>query len=104
MLIIGIINISPGTSSGTSSIVSAQCNENSLFFRCGSVIVDFEMKFNQSAVVSEVLNVLKTAAKEDNFDGFKVDPNSIEQVSLPPTDTSSTKGTRLCLYFYGSLR
>ena len=51
------------------------------------------MKFNQSAVVSEVLNVLKTAAEEDNFDGFKVDPNSIEQVSPSPTDTSGTKGT-----------
>ena len=52
------------------------------------------MKFNQSAVVSEVLNVLKTAAKEDNFDGFKVDLNSIEQVSPPPTDTSGTKGKK----------
>ena len=51
------------------------------------------MKFNQSAVVSEVLNVLKTAAEEDNFDGFKVDPNSIEHVSSAPTDTSGTKGT-----------
>ena len=62
-------------------------------FSCGSVIVDFKMKFNQSAVVSEVLDVLKTAAKEDKFDGFKVDPNSIEQVSAAPTDTSGTKGT-----------
>ena len=62
------------------------------------------MKFNQSAVVSEVLNVLKTAAKEDNFDGFKVDPNSIEQASPPPTDTSSTKGKAFCLHFYGSLK
>ena len=57
------------------------------------------MYFNQSAVVSEVLNVLKTAAKEDNFDEFKVDPNSIEQVSLAPTDTSSTKGKTFCFYF-----
>ena len=69
--------------------------------RCGSVVVDFEMKFNQSAIVSEVLNVLKTAAEEDNFDGFKVDPSSIEQVSPAPTDTS---GTTFCLYFYGSTR
>ena len=79
----------------------AQCND--LFvFRCGSVIVDFEMKFNQSAVVSEVLNVLKTAAEEDNFDEFKVDPNSIEKVSPPTTGTSGTKGTTFCLNFYGS--
>ena len=64
------------------------------------------MKFNQSAVVSEVLDVLKTAAKEDNFKGFKVDPNSIEQlqVSAAPTDTSGTKGTTICLCFHGSLR
>ena len=71
-----------------------------MFFRCGSVIVDFEMKFNQSAVVNEVLNVLKIAAKEDNFDGFKVDPNSIEQISPPPSDTSGTKGKPVCIYFY----
>ena len=61
------------------------------------------MKFNQSAVVSEVLNVLQTAAEEDNFDGLKVDPSSIKQVSTAPTDTSDTKGTTTCLYFYDSL-
>jgi len=54
------------------------------------------MKFNQSAVVSEVLNVLKMAAKEDNFDGFKVDPNSIEKVSAAPTGTSDTKAPEEC--------
>ena len=69
-------------------------------FRCGSVIVDFDMKFNQSAIVSEVLNVLKTAAEEDNFDGLKVDPSSIKQVSPAPTDTT---GKTFGLYFYGSL-
>ena len=62
------------------------------------------MNFNQSAVASEVLSVLKTAAKEDHFDGLKVDPNSIEQVSPATTDTSGTKGRTSCLYFYGSLR
>ena len=55
------------------------------------------MKFNQSVDVSEVLNVLKTAAKKDNLDGFKVDPNSIEQISPPPTETSGTKGKTFCL-------
>ena len=57
------------------------------------------MKFNQSVVASEVLSILKKAAKDDNFDGFEVDPNSIEQVSPAPTDTSSTTGTTSCLYF-----
>ena len=55
------------------------------------------MKFNQSAAVSEVLNVLKTAAREGNLGVFQVDPNSIEQVSPPPTDTSGTKGKTVCL-------
>ena len=81
-----------------------QCDPLILLFRCGSVIVDFEMKFNQSAVVSEVLNVLKTAAKEDKFDGFKVDPNSIEQISPPTTGTSSTKSTVSFFNFTGSLK
>ena len=54
------------------------------------------MKFNQSAVVSEVLNVLKTAAKEDNFNGFKVDSITSEQISPPPTSTADTKGTAFC--------
>ena len=67
------------------------------------MIIDFEMKFNQSAVVSEVLNVLKRAAEEDNFDGFKVDPNSIEQISPPPTGTSSTESTVSCFYIPGSV-
>ena len=62
------------------------------------------MRFNQSAVVSEVLNVLKTAAEEDNFDEFKVDPDSIEQVSPAPTDTSGTKGITFCRYFYESVK
>jgi len=58
------------------------------------------MKFNQSAIVSEVLIVLKTAAEEDNFDGFKVDPSSIKQVSPTPTDTSGTTYYFIALYIY----
>lgn len=74
-----------------------------VFFRCINVIIiDFEMKFDQSVSVSEVLNVLKTAAKENNLDGFKVDPNSIAQTSTPTTGTSSTKSTVSCFYFHGS--
>ena len=57
------------------------------------------MTFNQSAAVSEVLNVLETAAREDNFDEFKVDPNSIDEISAPTTGTSSTKSTVSCFYF-----
>lgn len=66
-------------------------------FRCGSVIVDFSMKFNQSVIASEVFTILKDAAKQDKFGDFKVDPSSIKQTSPSPTDTAGTKGTVFCL-------
>lgn len=55
------------------------------------------MKFNQSVIASEVLTVLKDAAKNDKFGDFEVDPNSIKQTSPSPTDTAGTKGTVFCL-------
>lgn len=57
------------------------------------------MKFDQSVVASEVLSVLKKAAENDEFDGFKVDPNSIKQISPP---TTGTKGTVSFIDFPGS--
>ena len=61
--------------------------------RCGSVILEFLMKFNQSVIVSDVLTSLSDAARQDKFGVFKVDPGSIKEV-LIPTDglESSTKG------------
>ena len=61
--------------------------------RCGSVILEFMMKFNQSVIVSDVLTSLSDAARQDKFGVFKVDPGSIKQV-LIPTDglESSTQG------------
>ena len=61
--------------------------------RCGSVVIDFMMRFNQSVVVSNVLTLLSDAAREDQFGGFKVNPDSVKQV-LMPTDGSegTTKG------------
>ena len=61
--------------------------------RCGSVILEFLMKFNQSVIVSDVLTCLSDAARQDKFGVFKVDPGSIKQV-LIPTDglESSTQG------------
>ena len=61
--------------------------------RCGSVVLDFMMRFNRSVVVSNVLTVLLVAARQDKFGGFKVDPESIKQVFIP-TDGSerTTKG------------
>ena len=61
--------------------------------RCGSVVLDFMMRFNRSVVVSNVLTVLLDAARQDKFGGFKVDPESIKQVFIP-TDGSerTTKG------------
>ena len=61
--------------------------------RCGSVILEFMMKFNQSVIVSDVLTSLSDAARQDKFGVFKVDPGSIKEV-LIPTDglESSTQG------------
>ena len=61
--------------------------------RCGSVVLDFMMKFNQSIIVRDVLTFLSDAARQDKFGAFKVDPGSIKQV-LIPTDglESATQG------------
>ena len=60
--------------------------------RCGSVVLDFMMRFNQSVIVSNVLTFLSDAARQDKFGAFKVDPDSIKQVL--PTDglESTTQG------------
>ena len=54
-----------------------------LIHRCGSVVVDFIMYFNQRAAVSDVLLALKDAARQEKFGVFKVDPDSIKQISSP---------------------
>ena len=64
------------------------CSSNlspQLVSRCGSVVLDFMMKFNQSVIVNIVLTFLSDAARQEKFGAFKVDPVSIKQV-LPPTD------------------
>ena len=61
--------------------------------RCGSVVLDFMMRFNRSIVVSNVLTVLLDAARQDKFGGFKVDPESIKQVFITDGSESTTKGT-----------
>ena len=58
--------------------------------RCGSVVLDFMMKFNQSVVVGNVLTVLSDAARQDKFGGFKVNPDSIKQVFIREDDLEST--------------
>ena len=58
--------------------------------RCGSVVLDFMMRFNRSVVVSNVLTVLLVAARRDKFGGFKVDPESIKQVFMPTDGSEST--------------
>ena len=65
--------------------------------RCGSVVLDFMMRFNQSVVVSHVLTFLSDVARQGKFGVFKVDPSSIKQV-LIPTDhdgwESTTRGKK----------
>ena len=58
--------------------------------RCGSVVLDFMMRFNRSVVFSNVLTVLLDAARQDKFGGFKVDPESIKQVFIPTDGSEST--------------
>ena len=58
--------------------------------RCGSVVLDFMMRFNRSVVVSNVLTVLLVAARQDKFGGFKVDPESIKQVFIATDGSEST--------------
>ena len=62
--------------------------------RCGSVVLDFVMRFNRSVVISNVLTVLSDAARQDKFGGFKVDPESMKEVFIPKDGCeSTTKGT-----------
>jgi len=57
--------------------------------RCGSVIVDLVLPFNQSIGVNDVISDLKTAAQQTNFGGFIVDPESIKQTAPSPTASPS---------------
>ena len=58
--------------------------------RCGSVVLDFMMRFNQSVVVNNILTVLSNAARQNKLGGFKVNPASIKQVFLPTDGSEST--------------
>ena len=58
--------------------------------RCGSVVLDFMMRFNQSVVVNNILTVLSDAARQNKLGGFKVNPDSIKQVFLPTDGSEST--------------
>ncbi|CAH3164508.1 unnamed protein product, partial [Pocillopora meandrina] len=63
---------------------------NTVNTRCGSVVLDFMMRFNHSVVVSNVLIVLSDAVRQDKFGGFKVNPDSIKQVSISTDGSEST--------------
>jgi len=57
--------------------------------RCGSVIIDLVLVFNQSMNKSDVISALKTAAQQDKFGKSSVDPDSIKQTSQSPTASTS---------------
>ena len=59
-------------------------------FRCGSVVLDFMMRFNQSVVVNNIVTFLSDAARQNKLGGFKVNPDSIKQVFLPTDGSEST--------------
>ena len=48
------------------------------------------MRFNHSVVVNNVLIVLSDAARQEKFGVFKVNPDSIKQVSIPTDGSGST--------------
>ena len=64
--------------------------------RCGSVIVDLVLRFNQNLTESEVITTLKTAAAKNKFGSFNVDPNSIKSApcSTTPSTPTSTEETQ----------
>ena len=70
-----------------------------LLTRCGSVVLYFMMRFNQSVIVSNVLTFLSDAARKDNFGVFKVDPDSIKQVLIL---TNGSEGTTQGKYYIGA--
>ena len=61
-----------------------------LFFRNGSIVVDFLLKFSQNVSASDVVSDLRSAAKENKFGNLTVDPNSIQQISSSPSTTEPT--------------
>ncbi|XP_022793282.1 fibroblast growth factor receptor 2-like [Stylophora pistillata] len=70
---------------------------NTVNTRCGSVVLDFMMRFNQSVTVSHLLTLLSDTARQDNFGVFKVDPDSIKQIFIPTDGLESTaKGPEEC--------
>jgi len=73
------------------TLLAGVCNSSGviIILRCGSVIVDLLLRFNQSVSERGVVSVLKTAAQQHNFGNFNVDPNSIKQTSPSPTASPS---------------
>ncbi|KAJ7392884.1 hypothetical protein OS493_010545 [Desmophyllum pertusum] len=61
---------------------------DSMWQRCGSVIIDLSMKFNQSVDGNEVLTVLTIAAQQNKFGNYTV--NSINLIASSSTVTPST--------------
>lgn len=46
--------------------------------RCGSVIVNLVLRFNQSVSENEVILILKDGARSGSFGQFTVDPDSVK--------------------------
>ena len=73
--------------------------------RCGSVVLDFMMKFNQSVVINNILTLWSDTARQEQFGGFKVNPDSIELVSIPTNSSETQQKVNitkklLCAYKY----
>ena len=60
------------------------------------MIVDLVLRFNQNLAESKVISTLKTAAEQNKFGSFDVDPNSIKSApcSTTPSTPTSTEETQ----------
>ena len=61
------------------------------------MIVDLVLRFNQNVAENVVISTIKTAAEQNKFGSFNVDPNSIKSApcsttSSSPTSTGGTQG------------
>ena len=60
------------------------------FRSCGSVVVDFILKFRKAVDAARVVTILKEAAEQDRLNGLKVYPDSISQISSTTTLSVNT--------------
>ena len=66
------------------------------------MIVDLFLRFNQNLAENDVISTLKTAAEQNKFGSFIVDPSSIKSApcSTTPSSPTSTEGKGIVKVLY----